>query len=291
MNKKVVIGIGVLATLVVLGGAGVYYQSHGTAHAGPRTEKSAYEKPMQLLYATPQWKIFFRSFTESPVHAVKIDDDKVVMSLNSHASTKDDAGSGANHLVARFRHGGKIAKHLEARVRVNSLKLDPCDSNQVQSLLRATIGGFFFNTLSEKPKDVRGDVFTVIGLARSSLDKTAADTLTLKAVVLLCEVPCYLREEHTPPGRNPSRVLFEKELGTVKVGESALLGLDWVEEQKRFVFSKDHKILSEYVVDLPMKAPSKSGNPHVDVAHFTPNCKVDTAENEMTTEFSDIRFE
>ncbi|MBS1972596.1 MAG: hypothetical protein JSU04_19975 [Bdellovibrionales bacterium] len=290
MNKKIAIKIGV-AALVVLAGAGVYYQSHGTQKAGPPKEKSAYEKPMQLLYATPQWKVFFRSFTDSPVHAVKIDDGKVLMSLNSRASNKDDAGSGANHLVARFRHGNKVANHLEARVRVDSLKLDPCDSNQVQSLLRTTIGGFFFNTLSENPRDVRGDIFTVIGLARSSQDKTSADTLTLKAVVLLCEVPCYLREEHTPPGRNPSRILYEKELGTVKVGESALLGLDWVEGQKKFVFSKDHKALSEYVVDLPIKAPSKAANPHVDVAHFTPNCKIDTAENEMTAEFSDIRFE
>ncbi len=290
MNKKVAIRIGITA-LVVLAGAGFYYRSHGTKRAGPRSEKSVYEKPMQLLFATPQWKVFFRSFTESPVHAVKIDDGKVLISLDSRASTKDDAGSGANHLVARFRHGSKIANHLEARVRVMSLKLDPCDSNQVQSLIRTTVGGFFFNTLSKNPSNVRGDIFTVIGLARSSLDKTPADTLSLKAVVLLCDVPCYLREEHTPPGRNPSHILFEKELGSVKVGESVLLGLDWVEGQKKFVFSKDHKALSEYVVDLPMMAPSKVGNPQVDVAHFTPNCKIDAAESEMTTEFSDIRFE
>lgn len=285
MKKEIGIVIGALVVFSLLGVVFYYHQNT------PK-EDIHYETKMKPILTTGKWKVFFRSFQDSPVHDVKIDkEEKVVVSLTSHGAGKADQGSGANHLIARYRHGNEPAEHFEAKVKVLSMKIDPCKGNPVSTLLRTTIGGFFFNTLSEKPKTVQGDVFTVIGLARSSTDTTPADTLTLKAVVLQCEMPCYLRAEHVPAGMKPSKVLYEKDFGTVKLGESVVLGLDWKPETKKFTFLKDHQVLSEYQVELPIKAPSIAGNPHVDVAHFTPNCQSSSTDNEMTTEFSDIHVD
>lgn len=235
-----------------------------------------------------KWKIAFRFHQDTPLHSVEIKDDKMKISLISNGDKNKNEGSGANHLIAYLRSGKKQFRSIEARVQVDHIKMSKCAENKISTLLRTTLGAYYFNTKFAQPTSVEGDVFAVIGLAKSSTDTEPADILTLKAVVLHCQVPCYLRAEHAPPGAGVSQVLFEKDLGLVKVGESVLLGLQWDKEAHKFIFLKDRVPLTEYIYNLPEVGPPLVAKPHLDVAHFVPNCK-SSDEDEMTSVFSDFK--
>lgn len=123
------------------------------------------------------------------------------------------------------------ATALQANVMVKAVQTNGVTDNTQAAVARARILGYFFNNIKSpgySDSDYTGDVFAYVGLARSSSDTTASNVLTVVAAVMQCGDTQCTAENQTTLASDKTH------LGTVKLGQTATLSLQWNATDKQF---------------------------------------------------------
>jgi hypothetical protein len=119
---------------------------------------------------------------------------------------------------------------VRTKVTVNALEVDACAANASVGSSRARIDGSFFNVGTPVPGSQAGDVQVQLRVIRTSVSTDPAGVLRVEGRADQCNAfDCSL---YTQLGTNV-------QLGTVNVGESVTLQLQWDQAGKQFVFTRD----------------------------------------------------
>jgi hypothetical protein len=209
--------------------------------------------------------------------------------INSvYSNTDSDTGYsfGSNRLF--FPNGGDI-KAIKATVQVKNYKVSGCTSNTIPTQARARLLGSFFNagprTQDSWKNDVVGDFITflsssgvmstqdswendVVGeirIRRLSTSIDPPDVLEVMGYVFQC-IDQYC---------STATVLGSVDFGTVMIGGSATLRVEWDQTNKRFIFQRDAKpeVYVTYTVsDTELPGAPYGGYKCLELSHVLPNC-------------------
>jgi len=194
------------------------------------------------------------------------------------AATKSSLGTryGSNSL--RFRNPNSITA-IKASVQAKSATLTKCPANSNVSLVRARLGGTFFNAGPRISGDNTNDVLAQIRLERTSTSTDAPNVVRVRYKVSLClDSNCFNASD-----------LKSGEIGPpVKFGQKVALSLEWDKTTKRFIFRRDGL---EAVVNYTVSDASTPGASfkQLQVGHYVANCTSTTAPTAaMDAYFDDV---
>jgi hypothetical protein len=158
---------------------------------------------------------------------------------------------------------------LQAALQVKDLSLVDSGTNTDAALARARILGYFFNDgNSSGTNDATGDVYAWIGVHRSSDSSDPEGELSVDAYVKKCnDASCKFNQ--TVLGK------IEK-LGTLKVGNSATLKMQWDKTNHQFIFTLNgiNPQTIGYGVIQVVKPPITTSNRRLEVHLEVPNSTV-----------------
>jgi hypothetical protein len=160
---------------------------------------------------------------------------------------------------------------IKARIRVNAVEVNACPANLTSvAQSRARIIGGFFNVgfpIPNAPGSLIGDVIAQVRITRFANSVDPAGVLRVQGFATRCTtVDCVFGV-----GIGPL-----VDLGTVNLGESTSVQLEWDRAGKRFNFSRDHGAYSGFASyaelglddSLPANNPFKQVSTRVEI----PNC-------------------
>lgn len=141
-----------------------------------------------------------------------------------------DSGRGAVSWGDNLTVPGPVTQ-MRGQIRVDAMGLTSCAANPTPSRVRARLIGSFFNTGNPVPGSALGDVLGQIQLVRQSDDSSAVNVLKVQGNLLVCtHADC---STSTPLGSTV-------DLGTVFLGVTANVGLEWDKANRRFRFLRDN---------------------------------------------------
>ena len=187
----------------------------------------------------------------------------------------------ANNRLRFRRLDPNVIRAIKATVKVNSALAVGCPtagSDITQSRLR--LGGYFFNDGTGEPGRVTGDVEARIDIRRLS-NSTVANQLNVRAVVWRCidDAQCLLT--HT---------LFNQTLGTILVGNTATVLLQWDPATNRFLFQLNTLPVVSYTYTVPDAAPPQNffDKKYIDIGHHIANCVASQTQAFMSANVDDV---
>lgn len=148
---------------------------------------------------------------------------------------RDWAETGSNSGTAGRSHGLGLANgirvsQLQATIRVTEYEAVGCnESGGAATNVRARLIGSFFNTGNRTSGSNVGDLAAQIKIQRDSNSADAANVLRVSGNIFICsDSTC-----------STSSFIGGAELGTINVGGTATLAMEWDKPGKRFVFIRD----------------------------------------------------
>jgi hypothetical protein len=184
-----------------------------------------------------------------------------------------------------FRNGSSITA-MRAKVTVNAIEANACpDAGAAPAQARARLVGGFFNTIQPGGLgngSAVGDVIGQIYLRRTSDSTDPAGILQIQAFATLCADPACL----TGPIINDQTVDF----GTIKVGHSTVLQMEWDSASGSFYFSRDGANVTQVSyagVVSDAGAPSNAFR-QLSTRLQVPNCTSVRVSNMIDASFDDV---
>lgn len=152
---------------------------------------------------------------------------------------------------------------MEATIQVKKVTAVGCAANPVISCARARLRGYFFNVGVPTPGNSLNDVYAEISVQRHSDSIEPANVLDVVYTVAQC----------TSSGCSTTATLFAGDLGTVLVGTSVRLRVQWDKANHRFEFQRD-ALTPELASYFPVSDANPPGFLHkrLDVLGQVPNC-------------------
>ncbi|MBY0314043.1 MAG: hypothetical protein K2Q26_00870 [Bdellovibrionales bacterium] len=170
------------------------------------------------------------------------------------------------------RSSKRSTNSIEADVEIQNFSFTPCEDNKEPIFARTTISMYLFNSKSSEPSSGLGEVMVVMALAFEPEVGIPIDRFVVKVVAIECAAPCYLKPSHIPDGAQPSKVLFEKNFGTIALHEKVHLGLRWHSKIKKVEYFQDGKLLADFIIPVEKKGDSFFGTSQLDIGEFVPSC-------------------
>jgi hypothetical protein len=127
---------------------------------------------------------------------------------------------------------------LKVNLRVNSVEVIGCAANPASSRARARLIGSFFNTGVPTPGSLVGDVMAQIYVLRDSESTDPPGILKVEGNAFVC---------NASDCATSMLIGATQSLGTVAVGQSIVLQLEWDKVAKRFTFLRDNGAQSAFV--------------------------------------------
>ena len=124
---------------------------------------------------------------------------------------------------------------LRAKVTVNALEVNACPSNPAIAEARARIVGGFFNVGTPAPGSQLGDAIGQVKVTRFSNSADPAGVLRVIGSLAICT---------TADCNNANLVGNAVDLGTVSVGQSLTIQIQWDQPGKAFLFGRDNGAFS-----------------------------------------------
>ena len=184
-----------------------------------------------------------------------------------------------------FRNGSSITA-MRAKVTVNAIEADACpDVGAAPAQARARLVGGFFNTIQPGGLgngSAVGDVIGQIYLRRTSDSTDPAGILQIQAFATVCGDAACL----TGPIINDQTVDF----GTIKVGHSTVLQMEWDSASGSFYFSRDGANVTQVSyagVVTDAGVPSNAFR-QLSTRLQVPNCSSVRVSNMIDASFDDV---
>lgn len=144
-------------------------------------------------------------------------------------STASDSGTTNATWTESLTRGGPVTQ-LRASLRVNAIDMSACAANPSPTLVRARVMGNFFNSGNRVPGNSIGDVFAQIRVIRFSNSADPPGVMLVQGTLSVCGGPnCF---PSTQIGSTVS-------LGTINVGTTVPLQVEWDRANKQFIFARD----------------------------------------------------
>jgi hypothetical protein len=212
------------------------------------------------------------------------------------------AGDGEVRLDARgygFRSGGAAMDARSTNNRLRFLRLDPTVIRAIKATVkvnsavvvgcptagsevtqaRVRLGGYFFNAGGGEPGRAIDDVYARIEIRRLSNDPVA-NQLNVRGGVWRCiDNDCV-----------NTQTLFNQTLGTVLVGETHVLLIQWDPATNRFLFQLDAKPVVTYTYTISDTAPPQNffDKKYIDLGHYIANCAAKQTQAFMSVNVDDV---
>ncbi len=183
------------------------------------------------------------------------------MTYRAYGPTSSNSGLTGSSNRLRFINPATVTA-IRATVNVKSVQLVTCPLNPEPLRVRARLQGTFFNAGTPgPPSDSTNDVVGSIRLQRRGDSADPAGILRVFGGVFRCDdAPC-----------NASTDLFLQDLGTVALGTSATISVQWDQPNHQFIFG-----FGATVVTAPytVSDTSSTANPNkrLDVQVAVPSC-------------------
>lgn len=151
-----------------------------------------------------------------------------LMQRQGGANTADTGASFSNFSENLANPAAVTA--LRAKITVNAVEANACAANTAVAQSRARIIGGFFNAGTPTPGSQLDDVTAQVRLTRLSNSADPAGTLRVQGLVLHCNsADCVAA----------TTVGNVVDLGTVTLGQAAVVQLQWDQAGKSFLFARD----------------------------------------------------
>jgi hypothetical protein len=148
----------------------------------------------------------------------------------TYGSTASDTGLGFVNWNENLADPSAVTE-LQAKITVNALEVNACPSNPAVAQTRARIAGSFFNIGTPTPGSQVNDVIAQVKLTRYSNSADAPGVLRVQGIASLCtNATC---DAATTLGN-------VVELGTVAIGTSVVVTMQWDQGGKTFFFGRDN---------------------------------------------------
>jgi hypothetical protein len=192
-------------------------------------------------------------------------------------------GRGSTNRLKFRRFTEDTIRAIRATVKVNSTSAVGCPtagSDYTQARFR--MNGVFFNAGTGEPNRATDDVFARVEIRRYARNPTypAANQLEVRALVRRCvDVDCVL-----------DQTLFSQVLGTILLGETHSLLLQWDPAANQFIFQLDAIPPLTYTYTLPDSAPPQGNTDkkHIGINHWLPNCGPAQTQAFMSVNVDDV---
>ncbi|HSI51148.1 MAG TPA: hypothetical protein VLA61_23030 [Ideonella sp.] len=172
-----------------------------------------------------------------------------------------DAGTQANSYSEQLSNPAKVTQ-FKAVVTLNAIELTGCSANPGVGAVRARVAGSFFNTGNPTSGDYTGDVLAQVRVIRYSDSVDAAGLAHVEAVASVCrDSDC----------SSTTTIGGVQQLGTLAVGESATLAVEWDKATKTFNFWRDITVSSVSYTLNDSIAPAVNQK-YVGLRTEVPNC-------------------
>jgi hypothetical protein len=196
------------------------------------------------------------------------------------SAAANDARSGNNRL--RFRRlDPNVVRAIKATVKVNNAVAVPCPTAGSEvTQARFRLFGYFFNDGTGEPGRATGDVQARIEIRRLSTEPSTNKKLNVRALVFRCHDPdCTF-----------GQTLSNQTLGTINVGTTATLLLQWDRDTNRFLFRLNTNPQKIYTYTLPDTAPPQNffDKKYIDVSHLIGNCVATQTYAFMSVNVDDV---
>ena len=195
------------------------------------------------------------------------------------SSTAGQSRNGDNRL--RFRRPDPNAIHaMKAAIRVTSASAIGCPtagSEPTQARIRLV--GYFFNAGNGEPGRAANDVRGSIEIRRLS-NSTVANQLLIRGVVIRCiDTDCFL-----------SQTLFNSQLGTMLVGQTANLLMQWDPPTHQILFQLNTNAPVAFSYTLSDAAPPMNffDKKHIEINHSVGNCVAAQTSAFMSATVDDV---
>lgn len=195
----------------------------------------------------------------------QIQGNRLLILNRAYGNTNSDSGFGHDLLGLYFANPDAVTA-IEAKVKVESVKVIGCLNNPFSTQVEARLGGFFFNTNTPTPGSNLNDVHAEIRIVKRSNSTDPKNVFRAEFFVLQCnDAIC---------SPSAATILDSQDLGPVKLGKKTRLRIQWDPDNDQFIFQRDgNTVFSLYLVSdtSPPGASSKA----LQVAPFVANCTVE----------------
>jgi len=180
----------------------------------------------------------YDNFSVSPIDPTKwssferkrgIGNGMLQMVERDWGQTSSDTGTLANSYSTFITRPSKVTQ-LKASVLLNAVDVTGCAANSSLSAARARIAGYFFNTGNPVSGNSTGDVAAQVRIIRYSNSTDAPGVARVEGLALVC-LNSGCSDSHT--------IGAVQQLGTLSVGQTAVLQLEWDRANKAFHFMRD----------------------------------------------------
>ena len=191
--------------------------------------------------------------------------------------TASDAGSNWLSFSQAMTRSGP-ATQIRAQVRPMALDMTACAANANPTRVLARVHGTFFNTGNRIAGSNVGDVYARIYTVRYSNSADAPGVLRVEGQLFMCTVAdCH---DATQLGATVA-------LGTVNLGTSTLLQIDWDRANRQFLFSRDKAAPTALAYSVDDSAEPGAPFKGVGTQTYVANC----ASGPRATAYIDAKFD
>lgn len=233
------------------------------------------------------FKTIFRRAGPSAISSAFYNKNHAKMTLETSSLTPPNQ-TAVNHLRSIVRSSKRSTTSIEADMEIQNFSFTPCEDNREPIFARTTISMYLFNSKSSEPSNGFGEVMVVMALAFEPEVGIPVDRFVVKVVAIDCGAPCYLKSAHRPENASASRVLFEKNFGTVSLHEKVHLGLRWHPKIKKVEYFQDGKLLADFIIPVEKMGDSFFGTSQLDIGEFVPSCSKPSSVT-MVSSFEDVK--
>jgi hypothetical protein len=186
------------------------------------------------------------------------DDNRLHLSQRVYSAVTDDNGGSGGAWGLKFPNPAAITT-ISFTVAVNRANVTACSTNSDLNVTNAEFRGNFFNVQSSATSSI-GDVLAEIGINRYATDTSTS--LTVSGFVNECA------DQFCGSQTN----LAYQELGTVSLGSTNTLSLQWDQPNHRFIFrlNNGNPVFESYSV--PDTNPPFFAYKGIDLARVVPDC-------------------
>lgn len=206
---------------------------------------------------------------------------KLTLLERCYGYTNSNVGVPYEQQKLYFANGPNI-KAIKATVKPVKFEAIGCATNTESTYATARIAGYFFNTSPTPPTSGLNDVQAVIGIFHDSSLNQDEDNATIKAMVRQC----------TDNNCNTLTVLKQITLGSIMMGQQAVLSLEWDQAHHKFIFMLNKKIFTYKYnsTSYPDNFPSYYKGKRLEAAAQVANCTL-TTETQRPTGLMNATFD
>jgi hypothetical protein len=206
---------------------------------------------------------------------------KLTLLERCYGYTNSNAGVPYEQQKLYFANGPNT-KAIKATVKPVKFEAIGCADNTASTWAAARIMGYFFNTSLTSPTSGTNDVHALIGIFHDSSLNQDEDNATIKAMVRQC----------TDNNCNTANIMYEKTLGSIKIGQQAVLSMEWDHANHKFIFMLNKKIFSYKYnsASYPDNFPSYWKGKRLEASAQVANCIV-TPEMQRPTGLMQATFD